>query len=81
MSDLLLKFLQLENTSDGTDIKTEKHASETGGTSHGKGTPSVDLGRVGLDRVVLHDRSNDLRAGADFAAHDGGGWNRSMLVF
>jgi hypothetical protein len=81
VSDILLEFLQLKNTSNSTDVETEKHASETRGASHGKGTPSINLRRVGLDGVILDDRSDDPRTGADFAAHDCGGWNRSMLVF
>lgn len=67
--DILLEFLQLKNTSDSTDIETEKHASETRGASHGEGTPSVNLCRVGLDGVVLDDRSDDLRSSANLAAH------------
>lgn len=73
MSDVRLEFLQLKNTSYGTDIKTEKHASETGGSSHGESAPSVYLCRIGLDGIVLDDRSDDPRPGTDFAAHDGGG--------
>lgn len=70
--NILLELLQLKNTSDGTDIETEKHASEAGGASHGEGTPSIDLCRIGLDSVILDDGSDDLRAGTDFAAHDCG---------
>jgi hypothetical protein len=79
--DILLEFLQLENTSDGTDIETKKHASETRRAGHGEGTPSIDLCRVGLDRVILYDSSDDLRTGADFVAHDCGSWGRSVLLF
>jgi hypothetical protein len=60
--DSLLKLLQFKDTANGSDIETEQHASETGGTGHGKGTPSVDLVGVGFDRVVLDDHANELRA-------------------
>lgn len=70
--DIHLKLIQLKNTSDCTDVETEKHASEAGGACHGEGAPSVDLGGIRLHGIVLDDASDDLRTGGNASAHDCG---------
>jgi hypothetical protein len=57
-----LKFGQLENTSNGTDVEAEQHASEAGRSGHGEGAPSVDLRRIDFDGFILDDHANELRA-------------------
>src|SRR5690349_3731057 len=71
-SGVHLKLVQFQNTSDGTDIEAEQHASKAGRAGHGEGTPSVNLRRICLDGIVLDDASDNLRAGADASTHDCG---------
>lgn len=68
--NVLLKLLQLENTSNGTDIETEQHASEASGASHGEGTPSVDLRGILFDSIVLDNGPDKASTAAGSSAHD-----------
>jgi hypothetical protein len=68
--DLPLELRQLKDTSDGSDIETEKHASETSGASHGEGTPSIDLRRILLNSIVLDDGPDEAGTGTGSSAHD-----------
>lgn len=44
-----------EDTTDGSNIKTKQHTSETSGACHHERTPSVDLGRILLHGLILDD--------------------------
>lgn len=61
MDYVLLELGQLKNTTNGTNIKAEQHATEAGRASHGESTPSVDLRRICLYRVVLDDGADEPR--------------------